>query len=192
MEALDDELLGPSQSDILPYTSFLAQPETGITRLLPRGQYDDLFPYLGGGAYFGFVSLSHDYEAGADVELQQNSLSTGFAGYDYGFITSLGDVPIESASATSAGVPYLTSYVPPATDAAIRAEQQRSGTGFTSGGTYYCRRMTATISTTYVLRSISYRRSDVLVALRVLRFDTDGSVVFVWKKLATFPVPTYQ
>jgi hypothetical protein len=192
MLSLDDEFLSPAQTDITAYASFLAQPQTGITRLLPGWTYDDVFPYIGGGAFWGFTSLSHDYEAGADIGLDQGYLSVGFAGYDYGFIASLGDVPIDGVTVASTGVPYLISYVPPTTDAAIRAEQQRAGTGFTVGTNSYCSRMLAKQSTTYVLRSISYGRSDLLVAFRVLRFDTDGSVIFVWKVLTTFPVPRYQ
>jgi len=31
-----------------------------------------------------------------------------------------------------------------------------------------------------------------LVAFRVLRFDTDGSAILVWKQLASFAVPHAQ
>jgi hypothetical protein len=39
------------------------------------------------------------------------------------------------------------------------------------------------------LRSINYSDSDVLVAFRVLRKDTDGSLIIAWKMLKEYPVP---
>ncbi|MEK6283404.1 MAG: hypothetical protein AABN95_23880 [Acidobacteriota bacterium] len=41
-----------------------------------------------------------------------------------------------------------------------------------------------------LLRSIGYRASDVLVAFKVVRQDTDGSVILAWKLLKKYPVPT--
>ncbi len=45
---------------------------------------------------------------------------------------------------------------------------------------------------TYILRSISYNRFDVLVAFRVVRQDADGSVILVWKRLKEFPTPILE
>ena len=45
------------------------------------------------------------------------------------------------------------------------------------------------MNTTYLLRSINYGESDVLVALRVVRKDTDGSVIIVWKLLKKYSAP---
>lgn len=42
---------------------------------------------------------------------------------------------------------------------------------------------------TYLLRSIGYEHSDVLVAFKVLRKDFDGSVVLQWKMLKQYPIP---
>lgn len=42
---------------------------------------------------------------------------------------------------------------------------------------------------TYILRSISYERFDVLVAFRMVRKDTDGSLILLWKKLKRIPHP---
>jgi hypothetical protein len=162
-----------------------------MTSIAPRGLYDQLLAITGGGAYFSFADLTHEYGYGSDLELQQGSFGVGFAGYDFGFLTNLGDVPIEGIGSSHPGLQYLNSYVPPTNDAEIRAEQQRSGTGFTVGTYYYRGRLPAKVLNTYGLRSIVYGRSDVLVVFRVVRFDSDGSTMLVWKKLATFPVPQY-
>jgi hypothetical protein len=47
----------------------------------------------------------------------------------------------------------------------------------------------AEVGATYLLRSINFERSDVLVALKVVRQDTDGSVIIAWKLLQKYPVP---
>jgi hypothetical protein len=39
------------------------------------------------------------------------------------------------------------------------------------------------------LRSISYSTADALVAFRIVRKDTDGSVTIVWKVLKKYAVP---
>jgi hypothetical protein len=59
----------------------------------------------------------------------------------------------------------------------------------TSNGAIYIDRVPALVSTTYVLRSVNYRGSDVLVAVRVVRQDTDGSMILLWKLLKKFPKP---
>jgi len=45
------------------------------------------------------------------------------------------------------------------------------------------------VNTTYLLRSINYVASDVLVAFRVVRKDSDGSIIIIWKLLKNYPRP---
>ena len=45
------------------------------------------------------------------------------------------------------------------------------------------------LDSTYLLRSINYRSSDVLVAFKVVRIDSDGSAVLLWKLLQKYPKP---
>jgi hypothetical protein len=56
-------------------------------------------------------------------------------------------------------------------------------------GALYRSRLPLEIGATYLLRSIVYRESDVLVAFRTVREDTDGSVIIAWKLLKKYPVP---
>ena len=198
IQSLDGELsaaingfLGPTPEDRAPYESFLQSPNTGMTGIAPRGLYDQILPLNGGGAYYSFAGLTHEYGSGSDLELQQGNLSVGFAGYDFGFLTELGNVPIETIGIGHPALLYLNLYAPPSEGAQVRAEQQRAAAGFTVGAILYRNRFPARLDRTYALRSIVYGRSDVLVVFRVVRFDTDGSVMLVWRKLATFPVPQY-
>ncbi|MFI5175126.1 MAG: hypothetical protein ACHQKY_09735 [Terriglobia bacterium] len=192
LDASLNEFLGPDPSDITPYADFLTHPDTGMTRLVPRGLYDQVLPIVGGGAYYSFVLHTHEYGHGSDISLEQSKLEVGFAGIDFGFLTDLGNTPIEQVGLDHPALQYLNSYVPPAVDANARAEQQRAGTGFTVASYYYRDTLPATPNTTYALRSISYQLSDVLVVFRIVRIDSDGSVILAWKKLATYAVPQSQ
>jgi hypothetical protein len=191
LDAATNQFLSPSAGDLAPYATFLEQPHTGIIVLTPRGKYDDIIPMNGGGSYYSFFLLTHEYGYGSDIGLEQNNFLVGFAGIDFGFITALGDVPIDGVGTDTPGVQYLASYAPPSTVAGARVEQQRSGDGFSVGSYFYRGRLTAQANTTYALRSVSYGSSDLLVAFRVLRFDTDGSAILVWKQLASFVVPLW-
>src|SRR5712691_1621949 len=86
LQALEKKLLAPSEEDRAAYAEFLRQPDTGLIRLLPREVYDQ-FPnkaakltIRGGGAYYSFARLTHEYGYGSDIELASGHLSVGFAG----------------------------------------------------------------------------------------------------------------
>ena len=181
--------LAATAEDLAAYSEFLKQPDTGMARLMPREKYDGTLLIRGGGAYYSFTRLTNEYGYGDDIELQQGKLQVGFAGADFGFLTSLGDVPIESITADDPGIHFLAAFNTPSAEAEARAQNRKSGEGFIVEGFTYRNFLPMTSNTTYGLRSINYGDSDVLVALRVTRQDTDGSVVLAWKVLRRFPVP---
>lgn len=187
-----DDFLAPAPDDLASFAGFLSQPQTGMIRLLPRETYDGHLTIRGGGAYYSFAHLTHEYGYGSDLELYNGYLSVGFAGADFGFLTSLGDMPIDAVSLDTPAVQYLASFTAPTNEPDARVQQQRAGAGFSVGSYNYVDRMRASQATTYGLRSISYGTSDVLVAFRVVRFDTDGSAILVWRLLKSFPVPQLQ
>jgi hypothetical protein len=82
-------------------------------------------------------------------------------------------------------------YQPPSPEGLARAEAARFRLrgGVTIDGLTYQSRLPVIENSTYLLRSISYDHSDVLVAFRVVRRDQDGSVVIAWKLLKTYRVP---
>ena len=188
---LGDQLLPPSAEDLASFAGFLSQPQTGLIRLLPRETYDGHLTIRGGGAYYSFARLTHEYGYGSDIGLEQGYLSVGFAGADFGFLASLGNMSIDGVTLDDPAVQYLASFAAPTNLSDARVQQQRAGAGFSIGSYRYIDRMNAA-QNTYVLRSVCYGRSDLLVAFRVTRFDTDGSMILVWKLLRSFPVPQLQ
>jgi hypothetical protein len=193
---LEQMLIQPAAADRKAYAAFLAQPNTGLIRLLPREKYDSPAnnksgPTIrGGGAYYSFVRLTHEYGHGSDIQLEQDYLSVGFAGADYGIMTVIGEVPLESVTPELPPAAFLSAYHPPSEEVAARQEARSfQANGKTIDGMTFRRQLPVQVNATYLLRSISYGESDVLVALRVTRKDSDGSVIIAWKLLKKFPKP---
>jgi hypothetical protein len=193
--SLEKKFLEPSKADREANADFLAQPNTGIIRLLPREKYDSNDSYKraltikGGGAYYSFVLSTHEYGRGSDIELQQGSLSVGFAGFDHGFLLNLGDVPLQEVTAEDHTVRALFDFKPALKETDIRREQRALWEGVDIGGSIFKSRVQSVVSNTYLLRSVSYDDSDIAVAFRVIREDADGSVILLFKVLKKFPAP---
>ena len=192
LRSQEAKLLSVSDEDKATHVSFLRQPDTGITRLMPREKYDGFLLTRGGGAYFSFVRLTHEYGSGSELSLEQSNFRVMFAGADIGFLTNLGNTLLENVSLESAGVQFLSSFVAPTKLSDAREQQQRTGVGFEANGSAYKANIAAAVNTTYALRSVNYSDSDVIVAFRPIRQDSDGSIVFLWKILKRFPTPVLE
>jgi hypothetical protein len=196
LSVLEKKFLAPSEEDRAAYAEFLRQPDTGLIRLLPREVYGNndyknnkSLTLRGGGAYYSFARLTHEYGYGSDIELGSDYLSVGFAGADYGMLTSLGDLPIEEITREHPGVQFMAAYNVPGEEPKARSEYRRFATGATIDDRRYQTRLPVAVGTTYLLRSINYDTSDVLVAFRVIRKDSDASLIIVWKLLKKYPKP---
>ncbi len=202
-------VLAPEPADRQTYAGFLSQKDTGLVRLLPHQLKNSRFfrpstlKINGGGAYYSFYHLSHEYGFGSDLELgtvirihngveiePDHLFRVGFAGFDYGLITNIGDVPIESVSRNDPGADFMLNYKPPRAEQRARCEHRMLGAGLTYDGRTYSSRAPIQTNSTYLLRSINYDTSDVLVAFRVVRQDPDDSVTIAWKLLKNFNRPT--
>jgi hypothetical protein len=190
-------LLAPALEDRLLHEDFLKQSKTGLIRLMPRENYDwEAYTTVpvqikirGGGSYFSFFHRTHAYGYGSDLGLERNKLRVGFAGASYGMIADLGDVPIESISDQDSRFVFMSNYEPRSIEEEARAEFVKLRAGLTVDGNAYRSSVPAKSQNTYMLRSIDFRTSDVLVAFRVTRIDGDGSAIIAWKLLKTFPTP---
>ena len=194
IKAREGVLLSISDEDRKAYAEFLARPDTGLVRLLPREKWGNKLSLNGGGAYYSFERLTHDYGYGSDVQLEQNQFSVGFAGADFGFMVNLGDVPLENVSAETEAVQFMASFKAPSAEAEARASYRQfgGGDGHTAGPWTYRSRLPAVAGNTYALRSNNYGDSDLLVAFRVARKDADGSVVLLWRLLEKYPKPALR
>ncbi|HEX7296827.1 MAG TPA: hypothetical protein VF251_13800 [Pyrinomonadaceae bacterium] len=195
---LEKQFLEPTAADRTQFATLLAQPNTGLIRLLPRENYDaavvqnnaKTLTTRGGGAYYSFKRLTHEYGYGSDVELASNHLSVGgFGGYSYGLMLKLGDIGLEDLTSQLPAVRTVLEYNPARTEAEARLEHRKFGTGADVQGFMFKSRLPLEINTTYVLRSLNYPDSDIVVGLRVVRKDTDDSIIVAFKVIKDFSVP---
>ena len=193
---LEKKVLAVSDKDRENFADFLRQPQTGVIRLLPREIYDGdskrRLAISGGGAYYSFVRKTHEYGQGSDIELAQEHLSVGFAGADYGLLLNLGDVSIDQVASDYVATRALLDYTPPIKEAEVRAEHRKLWQGIELSGFTFKGRVPAKVSNTYLLRSVSIDTSDTLAVFRIVRKDTDGSVIVIYKVLKTFPKPKME
>lgn len=197
-------ILAPDASDVAQHQFLLSQNKTGLMKLLPRESFDwgvykvdKTVPVRGGGAYFSFHHRAHEYGYGSDISYERGLLLVGFAGASYGMITDLGDTPLEPISAHDPRVSFLLNYKPPRKEKDARAEAKtfepirtvQGMDGFRADGVPYLRRVDAIVNHTYLLRSIDYRTSDLLVAFRIVRISDDGALTIAWKILKEFGPP---
>jgi hypothetical protein len=191
LSVLEDKLLALSDEDRTAYAEFLKQPDTGLIRLLPRETYDkdNKLTVRGGGAYFSFALLTHAYGRGSDIALEQNRFSVGFAGYNYGLLVKAGSGPLDELTFEHPFVRPLANYQAAATEPEARSEHRRFGAGVNLDGISIGDYLPVEVNSNYVLRSLNYPDSDVLVVLKVIGKDQDGSVTILWKLLKRFPKP---
>lgn len=193
---LEKKFLAPSEDDRAKYVQFLAQPNTGLIRLLPREVYDPhvnkkaALTVRGGGAYYSFTRQSHEYGNATEIGLEQGYLHIGgFGGASYGMLAKYDGVRVEEISAELPGVMFLAKYNTVTDEPAARVEQRRSASGITIDGMSYTRRLPVEVGATYVGRSINFDEADALFAFTIVRQDTDGSLILAWKLLQKYPVP---
>jgi hypothetical protein len=194
LKTREDAFLEPSVEDRAAYAEFLRQRGTGLVRLLPREVYDqkNKLTVRGGGAYYSFTRLTHEYGYGSDISLEMGNLSVGFAGADYGMLANLGDIPLESVTQDTQSVLVMALETPPTSLSKARVEHRRTGQGVLVENVLYKSAIPAVVNSTYILRSVNYGDSDVLVAFRAVRKDTDGSFILAWKILKKYEVPQLE
>jgi hypothetical protein len=192
IKAREPILLAPSNEDRQAYAEFLSQSGAGLVRLLPREKWDGKLSTSGGGAFYSFANRTHEYGRGSDIMLEQGRFGVGFAGADFGFIVNLGDAPLEAVTAETDGVHFMATFQTPSAEPEARKAYTQFGGGRQSRQWTYKPSLPVFANNTYALRSIIYDASDVLVAFRVVRKDTDGSVVLLWKLLEKFPKPVLE
>lgn len=180
-------VLAPPPEEAARFVAFLNQQDTGLVRLMARDRPDPRVTTRGGGAYYSFAHLVHQYDYGSDLGLEQGRFTAVSAGADFSFLFDLGEINLEEVTTETGPAKFLASYAPPARTSEARKIQLRFHDGYQEGWFVYRPRVPAVVGHTYALRSISYDRSDLLVAFQALRKDEDGSMVLLWKILKRFP-----
>ena len=115
LAALEKRILEPSEEDRATYADFLRQPDTGLMRILPRENYERIRCQSGcAAAVLTTLSLNAttNTRTTSDISLEQGQLRSGFAGANYGMLTTLGDIPLENVSLETGAAQILASHTP--------------------------------------------------------------------------------
>ena len=208
----EKRLLTPSPSDQQRFASFLGLDDTGLIRLYPwsrrRGvvSIEELIDrrspeFSAHACLYSFSKARHgnalngfvDPRLGwAELKLGDGKFFTGFTGESLGVLVALGDTPLETVSPFTEGVSGLTHIIPPADYLEASSLSRRNRSGFEMDRFRYGSSLPVLANTTYVLRSTSNKRADLLVAFRVVSVAADGDVTILWRKLRTYPRPSWK
>jgi hypothetical protein len=182
--ALENVVLAPEKEDL----EAAAKENVEAFRILPREIYDNSFSSIrGGGAYYSFYFRIPDWGYGTDIGLEQNLLSTGFN--EFGLLADLGEISLGNVSTESKSVLALMNYQKANGGIAERDYQKIRQDGLKLENTTFVTRLTPIVGHVYILRSSRNDYYDVLVAFKIFRKDSDGSLIILWKTLQQFDTP---
>ena len=205
------KLLEPKAEDLMRYAQFLAQPKTGMFRLLPDlGCEENSLVLKADEACLNAIPNSSLYsfreEEYASPILADIRLKNGFFVSDgvlsQGILTNLGDVALEKLSLGSEGLDFLRSYQPQELSREAHRQHLQMVSGVRTGKYEYRKIHSAIENSTYALRVIAYKgsiyrsfrgyrydllggdkRIDLTIAFRVIRKESDNSLTLLWKEL---------
>ena len=193
--SLEKRLLEASRSDQQRFASFLQQPDTGLIRIHPWGRrhrvvsideledgrrpefslHASLYSFSKNKHGNGLNGFADPRLGWAELKFGDGKFFTGFTGESLGVLVALGDIPLDAVSPQMVGVEGLANIIPPADYLEASALSRRNRAGFEMDKFSYGSSLSAASNTTYVLRSTSNRRADLLIGFRVTRIEADGS-----------------
>ncbi|NNE99355.1 MAG: hypothetical protein HKN25_10090 [Pyrinomonadaceae bacterium] len=209
----------PNTDDLAKNAAFLRGKGTGIFRLIPDAGCSsstkvlDVSPECmkysmpGGGASYSFRFKNYRIARLSDLTYTGKGLIARGVLLEALFV-GLGDIPIDQISLETPGVRFLKRMKPSRTVEEASALARELTYGTKRDGYVYSRGIIAKEGWSYALRSIAFRgkwlnaaagvtyneldfdkRKDVIVAFRILRRDSDGSLTILWKQLQSVRSP---
>ena len=201
--------LAPPAQDLEKYKNFLRQSKTGLFRLKPNFECNqeylvrvdgDCQNSLPIGEFYSFRTRDYSLERFSDLTFKDGKfISRKFP--VQGILVSLGNIPLENVSLDSAGIKFLVDFKPAKESSEVIKQFRKIAQGVDFNGFHYASSLSAAVNTTYAFRIIAYRienqirfwrnderfsrdkRIDLTVAFRVIRKESDGSLIILWKEL---------
>lgn len=200
----------PDPADVTKYSAFLAQPGTGLARIMNdidcnTNAYilradEECLDAVPDGSFFSFRKREHTSPVLADLRLREGLLVSDGA-LSQNVLVYLGKTPLETVSLNSPGIDFLTNFVPEEESRGATRQYIQITKGIRSGRYEYLKAIPSALAATYALRLVAYRgkiyrryqgwiynllegdnRADLLVAFRIVNKDKD-SVTILWKEL---------
>ncbi|MET0753160.1 MAG: hypothetical protein ABWZ66_07295 [Pyrinomonadaceae bacterium] len=201
------------KEDLNNFRRFLEQPGTGMMRLRDLSECEIKRKCLqlvaGFGSAYSFHKKTYVEKFYADI-LFSNAAFHIQGLNTLGFLTDLGDVSIDNLSLTTSGIKEMAEFEPTDKAEAVKSQLFIVKKGFQVGDFTYKTSVSFKESSTYALRSITYRVigksskpekndkklkdkwRDIIIVFRVIRKYADGSVSLLWKELQDKDAPTIE
>lgn len=164
----------------------------------------------GSGTYYSFAKKNHIPDEWTQIRLTEGRLQIGYvemirntqaisggmnqtftykSGFGTGLMTELGNVALDEIKPEAAPIRYLAALEIPNNLKSLKEKTKSFFQGIVAENRVYRAFLPAKVNTTYVLRSVLYKKTDSLIAFRILKQDNDGSLHILWKQLSSFPTP---
>lgn len=158
----------------------------------------------GGGAYYSFAKRNHNADEWAQIHLRDGVLQAAYtemkrttvassggvsqsfvyiSGYSLAVFTTLGNVALEEVTLQQPALQALAGMQPPTRYQDFVEQIKQYSVGVNIGQNRYQSALPARPDTTYAMRSLNYKKADVIVAFRIVHQDRDGSLHILWKQL---------
>lgn len=203
-----------NNEDVNLFHDFLNKAGTGILRLhdlngCERNKKQCPQSLAGKGSSYSFRQNIYVEKSFADILFE--NLSFQLQGINtLGFLTDLGDLPLENLSLTSNGIKELKEFEPSNKLEVIDKQYLAANKGFKVGNFIYTTSLLYKENSTFAFRSILYNvisksedngkgendvnskptDGDVIIVFRVIRKHEDKSISLLWKTLQTKESPT--
>jgi hypothetical protein len=195
-------MLKPIEKDYVEYRQFLKTSKTGIAKIFPEAKCNRLIlnaadnkcvaaaQMSGQGSFYSFRKKMNIADRWSDIYFADGNLSIVGSSNSLGFISNLGDLPIESLDKNSSEIADLQKYELPGTYSDLAAQRTQFANGVKNGEHFWASKVRVKLNATYGLRTAYWtdRRYggediDLLVVMKVIRENEDGSVTIVWREL---------
>ncbi len=209
------------------YSQFLSLPNTGIVRILPSKLYhrsantlqNRLQPSILERFPFARLLPLPNFAPKLALAIENSSFQLVASGIDYGFMTDLGDLPLEKLDAGLKNLPQLIrtsflNYQPPQQLEALQVDKRRFLLGFLPQN-QLLPQVPAVLQHTYLMRTLQFQlpeiilnsqsvsrkdqsrldqllqtqSSDLILAFRPVYQHPDGSYTVLWRVLSQFRDP---
>ena len=214
----DKELTSLIPEDKTKFGAFLALPHTGFLRIHDSALCDEKSaiisanepcPYNIMGKATSYSFRKEDYRSQFYSDIKFKNSNFQIVGVNMlGFLTNLGDVPLEKITLQTDGIKEMAEFEPSVDIKDVKRQLNIVRKGFKIGDFLYRTWLPMNENNTYALRCIAYeskiyqkinsfkvdlleidKRVDITVIFRVIRKHDDGSVSILWKELSRKDAP---
>ena len=168
------------------------------------------YPHLrGGGAFYSFSKRNHNADEWAQIRLLKGVLQGAYtemkrttvvnsggapqsfvyvSGNSLSVLALIGDVALESVSLQTPALQALATIQPPVQYQDFLQQVKVYGAGVNTGTMRIQSLLPAQVNATYVMRTMSFKRADMMIAFRIVQQDSHGNLHILWKQLQSLPL----